>query len=369
MVVFGTRPEAIKLAPVIGALRQRPNVDLSVVSTSQHRELLQQALDVFAIVPDLDLDVMRPGQTLEELTVRVLPAMQSTLASERPDVLVVQGDTTTVFVASLAAFYQQIPVAHVEAGLRSHHRYNPYPEELNRRLTSALAELHFAPTELARKNLLAEGVPGQQIFVTGNTVVDALHAIANSAVFAKTPLPVNVNGQRLLLVTLHRRESFGGPLRDMCGALRTITARHRDVHVVIPVHRNPAVQDTVLDELSSVDRVSLVEPLDYVSFLRTMQASTFVLTDSGGVQEEAPVFGRPVLVLRDTTERQEAIDAGVAKLIGTRGDDIVRAASVLLDDPAAYAAMAKGGSPFGDGRASERIANLLVEHIHTERAT
>jgi UDP-N-acetylglucosamine 2-epimerase (non-hydrolysing) len=193
--------------------------------------------------------------------------------------------------------------------------------------------------------------------------VDALHAIANSSVFAQTPLPVNLDGRRLLLVTLHRRESFGGPLRDMCGALRAITTRHPDVHVVIPVHRNPAVQDAVLDELSSVDRVSLVEPLDYVSFLRTMQASAFVLTDSGGVQEEAPVFGRPVLVLRDTTERREAIDAGVAKLVGTRGDDIVREASTLLDDPAAYAAMAKAGSPFGDGRAAERIADLLVEHI------
>ena len=369
MVVFGTRPEAIKLAPVIHALRQRPEVTLRIVSTSQHRELLQQALEVFAITPDIDLSVMQPGQTLEELSVRVLPAMQQTLAVEQPDVLIVQGDTTTVFVASLAAFYQQIPVAHVEAGLRSHNHYNPFPEEINRRLTSAIAALHFAPTELARQNLLAESIPASHVFVTGNTVVDALHAIAKSETFARTKVPVDMTGQRLLLVTLHRRESFGGTLKDMCGALRTITSRHPDVHVVIPVHRNPAVQDTVLDELSSVERVSLLEPLDYVSFLRTMEASTFVLTDSGGVQEEAPVFGRPVLVLRETTERQEAIDAGVARLVGTRGDDIVRFASRLLDDPEEYAAMSKGASPFGDGHASERIADLLVKHIDPRRAT
>ena len=369
MVVFGTRPEAIKLAPVIDALRQRPEVALRIVSTSQHRELLQQALEVFAITPDIDLSVMQPGQTLEELTVRVLPAMQKTLAAERPDVLIVQGDTTTVFVASLAAFYQQIPVAHVEAGLRSHNNYNPFPEELNRRLTSAMAALHFAPTELARKNLLAENVPASHVFVTGNTVVDALHTIARSKTFAQTKVPIDAKGKRLILVTLHRRESFGGALKDMCGALRTITARHPDVQVVIPVHRNPAVKDTVLDELSSVERVALLEPLDYVSFLRTMEASTLVLTDSGGVQEEAPVFGRPVLVLRDTTERQEAIDAGVARLVGTRGDDIVRYASRLLDDPSEYAAMSKGASPFGDGHAAERIADLLVKHITPRRAT
>ena len=363
MVVFGTRPEAIKLAPVIRALRARPTVDLCIVATSQHRELLQQALDVFDIRPDVDLDIMQPGQSLEELTVRVLPAMQATLSAERPDVLIVQGDTTTVFVASLAAFYQRIPVAHVEAGLRSRDNYNPFPEEINRRLTSALAEWHFAPTMLARQNLLSEGIDPSRIFVTGNTVVDALHAITGTAVFKRTPVPIDTNGKRLLLVTLHRRESFGEPLRAMCGALRAITAAFPDVHVMIPVHRNPLVHDTVLDELSSVERVSLVEPLDYVTFLRVMQASTLVLTDSGGVQEEAPVFGRPVLVLRETTERQEAIDAGVAALVGTRRDNIVRATAALLEDAAAYQAMAKGASPFGDGRAAERIADLLMQHI------
>jgi UDP-N-acetylglucosamine 2-epimerase (non-hydrolysing) len=363
MVVLGTRPEAIKLAPVIRELRSRPNIDSTIVATSQHRQLLQQALDVFEIRPDVDLDVMQPDQSLEELTVRVLPAMQTALAARRPDVLIVQGDTTTVFVASLAAFYQRIPVAHVEAGLRSHDSYNPFPEELNRRLTTTLTDWHFAPTEMARQNLLAEGINPTRIVVTGNTVVDALHTIARSAAFAKTPLPIDVGNRRLLLVTLHRRESLGGPLREMCGALRAITAMFHDIQVVIPVHRNPSVKDTILDELSSAERVSLVEPLDYVSFLRLLQASTLVLTDSGGVQEEAPVFARPVLVLRDTTERREAIDAGVARLVGTRGDDIVAAAATLLNDSTAYAAMATRVSPFGDGRAAGRIVDVLVDHV------
>ncbi|MEO8681152.1 MAG: UDP-N-acetylglucosamine 2-epimerase (non-hydrolyzing) [Vicinamibacterales bacterium] len=368
MTVLGTRPEAIKLAPVIKALRARPGVETTVVSTSQHRELLRQALDVFEVTPDVDLSVMQPGQTLEELTVRVLPAMQQAIAAGQPDVLVVQGDTTTVFVASLAAFYQQIPVAHVEAGLRSHHLYNPFPEEANRRLTSVLTTLHFAPTELARQNLLREGVADAHIAVTGNTVVDALHLISRSARFATAPLPLTIDPtRRLLLVTLHRRESFGGALRDMCGALRQITASHPGVDVVIPVHRNPAVQDAVLEELSGVERVSLLEPLDYVTFLRIMQASYFVLTDSGGVQEEAPVFGRPVLVLRETTERQEAIDAGVARLVGTKGENIVSAAAELLDDRSAYDRMARATSPYGDGHASERIADLLMARFGHER--
>jgi UDP-N-acetylglucosamine 2-epimerase (non-hydrolysing) len=344
-------------------LRGTPGTTLCLVATSQHTELLQQALAVFNIAADVDLQVMRPGQTLDELTVRLLPAMRTVLAEQRPDVLIVQGDTTTVFVASLAAFYQQVPVAHVEAGLRSHHPYNPFPEEMNRRLTSAIATLHFAPTETARANLLSEGIAAARIFVTGNTVVDALHAIRRSDLYRRSPLPIDHDGGRLLLVTLHRRENFGGPLREMCGALRRITARYHDLRVVIPVHRNPAVKDTVLDELSAVERVSLLEPLDYISFLRLIEASTLILTDSGGVQEEAPVFGKPVLVLRDTTERPEAIDAGVARLVGTRGSDIVAATSSLLDDAVHYAAMAKPASPFGDGRAADRIADVLARHF------
>ena len=361
-VAFGTRPEAIKLAPVIRELRSRKDAAVRIIATSQHGELLQQALSVFDIVPDEDLAVMQPDQTLEELTMRVLPAMQQVLVADRPDVLLVQGDTTTVLVASLAAFYLQIPVAHVEAGLRSHDRYNPFPEEINRRLTSVVATLHFAPTALARQNLLNEGIADAQIVVTGNTVVDALQAIANSHRFSATPLPIAVApGQRLLLVTLHRRESFGSTMRDMCRALRTLTKQYSDVHVMIPVHRNPNVKNTVIDELSGVAGISLVEPLDYVSFLRAMQASHFILTDSGGVQEEAPVFGRPVLVLRETTERREAVDAGVAQLVGTDGAALVRAASRLLDDPAHYARMSRGGSPFGDGHAAGRIVDAL-EH-------
>lgn len=367
-VVFGTRPEAIKLAPLVQVLRDRSDVDLRVVSTSQHGEMLRQVLDIFGIRPDVDLQLMQPGQTLEDLTARVVTGMRSWLESERPDVLIVQGDTTTVFAASLAAFYQRIPVAHVEAGLRSHHPYNPFPEEMNRRLTSAMATLHFAPTALARTNLLAEGIGEDRIFVTGNTVVDALQQIARSDAFARAPLPFDHAG-RLLLVTLHRRESFGDTMREMCGALRSIVDRYADVRAVIPVHRNPAVQAAVTSELAGVDRVTLLEPLDYVTFLRILQSCTFVLTDSGGVQEEAPVFGKPVLVLRETTERREALDAGVARLVGTRPADVVAAASVLLDDPAAYAAMARGGSPFGDGHAAGRIADHLVRYLATERVT
>jgi UDP-N-acetylglucosamine 2-epimerase (non-hydrolysing) len=361
MVAMGTRPEAIKLAPVVRALSSRSGLAVRVVSTSQHRELLRQALDVFAIEPDVDLDLMQPGQSLDELTARVLTGMHTRLAAERPDMLVVQGDTTTVFAASLAAFYRQIPVAHVEAGLRTHDLCNPFPEEANRRLTGTLATLHFAPTARARDNLLREGVPAARVFVCGNTVVDAMHAITASQVFADTPLPASVDGRyRLILVTLHRRESFGDPLRGMCAALGELCRRYPDVQVALPLHRNPEVAGPVREALAGEDRVALLEPLDYVTFLRVLQVSHLVLTDSGGVQEEAPVFGRPVLVLRETTERPEAIEAGVAARVGTAPADIVRAVSALLDDEAAYARMARVASPFGDGRAAGRIADVIA---------
>lgn len=361
LVALGTRPEAIKLAPVIHALRARADVTVRIVATSQHRELLNQALDVFGIVPDEDLALMQPGQTLQALTSRVLQAMAESLAAARPDVLIVQGDTTTVMASSLAAFYRQVPVAHVEAGLRSHDLYNPFPEEANRRLTGVLASTHFAPTARARDNLLREGVAAEHVLVTGNTVVDALHLIAGSERFARTPLPAALGRRpRLVLVTLHRRESFGSTMRGMCEALRDICARYPDVEVALPLHKNPAVSAPIRAALSDLDQVVLLEPLDYVTFLRTLKASHLVLTDSGGVQEEAPVFGRPVLVLRDTTERPEAIEAGVAQLAGTGRQEIVRAASALLDDEAAYARMARATSPFGDGHAANRIVESLV---------
>lgn len=369
-VVLGTRPEAIKLAPVVKALRETAGVTVRVVSTAQHGQLLDQALGVFNITPDVDLAVMRPGQALEALTGRVLTAMSASLAAERPDVIVVQGDTTTVMAASLAAFYQRIPVAHVEAGLRSHERYNPFPEEVNRRLTSVLAATHFAPTTRARDHLLREGIAEGDVFVTGNTVVDALQAMIATDRFANTPLPPPLGRRpRLILVTLHRRESFGAPLLGMCEALREICTRYPDVEVALPLHRNPEVAGPVSAALADLDQVALLEPLDYVTFLRVLHSSHLVMTDSGGVQEEAPVFGRPVLVLRETTERPEAIEAGVAQLAGTSRQGIVRTASALLDDPAAYARMARATSPFGDGRSAGRIVELLVARHGARRST
>jgi UDP-N-acetylglucosamine 2-epimerase (non-hydrolysing) len=362
---MGTRPEVIKLAPVVRELRSRAGVQVRVVATAQHRELLDQALQVFALRPDVDLALMQAGQDLAALTGRVLAAMAAEIAAQRPAVVVVQGDTTTVFAASLAAFYAGVPIAHVEAGLRTHDAYNPFPEELNRRLTAPLARWHFAPTERARQNLLREGVADEQICVSGNTVVDALQWIAATDAFHATALPAGIDAsRRLILVTLHRRESWGQPLTAMCEALADLSRKHQDVEVIFPVHLNPAVSATVEKSLAGTPRVHLIGPLDYVTFLRVMQASTLVLTDSGGVQEEAPVFGCPVLVLRDTTERPEAIEAGVAKRVGTARSDIVAAASALLDDSDAYRRMARIASPFGDGRAASRIADRLLADAH-----
>jgi UDP-N-acetylglucosamine 2-epimerase (non-hydrolysing) len=358
--VFGTRPEAIKLAPVIAELRQRRDVCVRVVTTAQHRELVDQVLDVFEIVPDTDLAVMQPRQTLAELSARVLTAMDSLLTQNRPDFVIVQGDTTSAFMCGLAAFYRGVSVAHVEAGLRTDSPTSPFPEEMNRRLTTALTSLHFAPTERARQALRAEGVPADRIFVTGNTVVDALQQICRTEAYRQTRIPVAIDAHhRLLLVTLHRRESWGGPLAGMCRALRTIAESRPDVHIVFPVHLNPAVRDDVHESLGGVPRVTLVEPLDYIQFVALMNASWLVLTDSGGVQEEAPALGRPVLVLRETTERPEAVECGVARLVGTNPDAIRRAVTTLLDDPSERDRMARAVSPFGDGHAAARIADVL----------
>ena len=359
LVVFGTRPEAIKLAPVIAELRRRPGFDVRVATTAQHRELLDQVLTVFSIVPDVDLDVMRPGQTLAALSGRVLAAVDPLLLEHRPDVVVVQGDTTSAFMCALAAFYRGVPVVHVEAGLRSGSMSNPFPEEANRRLTAVVAALHFAPTEGAREALLAEGVAPERVFVTGNTVVDALLQIRSSEMFRAARARVAVDGRRQLLVTLHRRESFGAPLRAMCEALKTIASSREDVHVVIPVHLNPSVRAMVHQQLTDAPRVSLLEPLDYVDFVAAMDSSWLVLTDSGGVQEEAPALGCPVLVLRETTERMEGIEAGAARLIGTSAGAIVSTTLHLLDHPDERDRMARPVSPFGDGHASERIAGIL----------
>jgi UDP-N-acetylglucosamine 2-epimerase (non-hydrolysing) len=360
LVVFGTRPEAIKLAPVIAELRRRPDISLRIVTTAQHRDLLDQVLTVFEIVPDVDLGVMQPRQTLAELSGRVLVAMDAHLSGDPPDLMIVQGDTTSAFICTLAAFYRGVPVAHVEAGLRTHSPTEPFPEEMNRRLTGALAALHFAPTERARRALLAEGVRADDVFVTGNTVVDALHYIRQTEAYRQSSLPVRVDqGVRLLVVTLHRRESWGAPLAGMCSALREIVECRPDVHVVLPVHPNPAVRESVHRALGTLPRVTLVEPLDYIEFIALLDASWLVLTDSGGVQEEAPALGRPVLVLRNTTERPEAVEQGVARLVGTDREAIVNAALHLLDHPDERDRMARAVSPFGDGRAAIRIADIL----------
>lgn len=358
-VVFGTRPEAIKMAPVIAALRATPGIDTTVVLTAQHRELLDQVLKVFDVAADVDLNVMQPRQSLAELTSRVMAALDRWLALSRPDLLLVQGDTTSAFVAALASFYHRVPVGHIEAGLRTPTAWNPFPEEMNRRLISRVSSLHFAPTDRARCALLAEGIEPEKVFVTGNTVVDALLAIRESAAFARADLPVAVtSGESLVLVTMHRRESWDR-IDDVCAALAEVVAARPTVQVVFPVHPNPAVREPVHRALSGIERISLVDPLDYVTFVKTMASARVVITDSGGVQEEAPVFGRPVLVLREVTERAEAVESGVARLVGTTKDALVSALLQLLDDEQQWNLMARALSPFGDGRAAERIVEII----------
>jgi len=360
LVIFGTRPEAIKLAPVIAELRRRPGLNVGVAVTSQHRQLLDQVLSVFQIVPDADLDIMQPRQTLAGLGSRVLVSVDALLASRGSDLVLVQGDTSSAFLAALAAFYRGVPVAHVEAGLRTESATNPFPEEMNRRLLSQVALLHFAPTERAGRALLGEGMVPERVFVTGNTVVDALQHIRSSEAYRATTPPVIVRpGERLILVTLHRRESWG-VLDRICGALKTIAKRRPDVQVVMPVHPNPAVSETIRQVLGGTPRVTLLDALDYLSFLKLLEQSWMVMTDSGGVQEEAPILGRPVLVLRENTERPEAVDLGVALVVGTEPAAIIAAALTLIDDGQRYREMARPVSPFGDGRAASRIADVIM---------
>jgi len=361
MFCFGTRPEAIKLAPVIRELARHPKeFQPAVLVTAQHREMLDQVLRVFDIKPDHDLDVMRPGQSLADVTVGVLRGVERVLRRARPDMVMVQGDTTSAFAAALAAFYERIPVGHVEAGLRTNDKYSPYPEEMNRRLVSSLADLHFAPTRAAKENLLGEGVPRGRIHVTGNTVVDALKAMRRSKAVWRVPILDRIAPeQRVILVTAHRRESFGPGFDRICRALRMIVERNSDVVVVYPVHLNPNVRKPVRGILSGVPRVHLVEPLEYLPFVRLMERAYLILTDSGGIQEEAPALGKPVLVMRDKTERPEAVAAGTAMLVGTETGVIVAATERLLHSTAAYRKMAHARNPFGDGRASGRIVAAL----------
>ncbi len=365
LVIFGTRPEAIKMAPVVKALQATDGIDAQVCVTAQHRQMLDQVLDLFGIQPDYDLDIMKAGQDLTDVTASVLQGLKTVLQQSQPDRILVHGDTTTTFAATLAAYYQRIPVGHVEAGLRTGDNYSPWPEEINRKLTGAIADLHFAPTEKARENLLGENVPDHQIIVTGNTVIDALldvtKKIANTSKISQqlaTQFSFLNPEKRLILVTGHRRENFGQGFEDICLALKQISER-KDVQIAYPVHLNPNVQEPVFRLLGEADNIHLIEPLDYLPFVYLMQQSYLVLTDSGGIQEEAPSLGKPVLVMRSTTERPEAIEAGTVKLVGTNATSIVSAISDLLEQKASYEKMAFSHNPYGDGNASTRIANAL----------
>ena len=366
MTIFGTRPDAVKMAPVVHELERFPDkVKLVIAVTGQHRELLHQVLDVFRIKPQYDLDIMRRKQSLAEITTRSLEGLERILQEERPDIVLVQGDTTTTFVASLAAFYSKIAVGHVEAGLRTDNKYDPFPEEINRRLTTVLADLHFAPTPAARKNLLASGIPAGRIFVTGNTVIDALLSVAERPWTFDDPVLANIgsDGRRMILVTAHRRENWGEPMRQICGAISSIVDAVADTEVVFAVHKNPIVRDVVFPALRGVERVHLIEPPDYVPFVHLLKKAYLILTDSGGVQEEAPALGKPVLVMRKTTERPEGVEAGTAMLTGTDSEDIVRAATRLLNDAEAYNSMARAINPYGDGHASVRIREALFKYF------
>jgi UDP-N-acetylglucosamine 2-epimerase (non-hydrolysing) len=367
-IVIGTRPEVIKMAPIVQALHDSPTLAPWLVSTGQHREMLDQTLAVFGIAADVDLGVMAPHQNLSELTARTLAGMRAELERVKPSCVVVQGDTTTALAAALAAFYARIPVAHVEAGLRSGQRWSPYPEEINRRVIDQISELLFAPTRGAAARLVDEGFATDLVRVTGNTVVDALlairdrlrvHPVAIPGLDAAREAPRGIAGKRLVLVTLHRRESFGEPLIAMCEALRRLADDHPDIVIVYPVHLNPNVSVPVRRLLADHGRIVLLPPLDYLQFVSLLARAYLVLTDSGGVQEEAPTFGKPVLVLREVTERPEGIAAGVARLVGTAAHDVVREATRLLRDPAAYRAMAAAVNPYGDGTAGRQIVKHL----------
>jgi UDP-N-acetylglucosamine 2-epimerase (non-hydrolysing) len=363
MTVFGTRPEAIKMCPLVLEMQKYPDFIESIVAvTAQHREMLDQVLQLFAIKPDYDLNIMTAGQTLYDVTGRALAGLKDVLAEAQPDMVLVHGDTTTTFVGALASFYAQIPVGHVEAGLRTGNKFSPYPEEMNRKLTGAIADIHFAPTSTSKNNLLKENIDPAAIVVTGNTVIDALQTTVKADYrFTDSGLQKALaGGKRLILVTTHRRENLGEPMRHVYQALRKVLENHPDVEAIFPVHKNPKVREIVDEELGKLAQVHLIEPLDYEPFANLMAKVDIVLTDSGGIQEEAPALGKPVLVLRDTTERPEAVDAGTVKLVGTAYDDVLRETSLLLDDSKYYQSMAEAANPYGDGRACERIIRKIL---------
>ncbi len=363
MTVFGTRPEAIKMCPLVLEMKKHPDlIEPLVAVTAQHREMLDQVLELFHIKPDYDLNIMTSGQTLYDVTTRALMGLKEVMEQAKPDIVLVHGDTTTTFAGALAAFYAQIPVGHVEAGLRTGNKYSPYPEEMNRKLTGAIADMHFAPTAISKQNLLKENVNPDNILVTGNTVIDALQAtVQEDYVFEDAEFnKVFASGHRLILMTTHRRENLGEPMRHVYKALKSVLETHEDVEAIFPVHKNPKVREIVQQELGGLERVHLIEPMDYEPFANLMAKVDIVLTDSGGIQEEAPALGKPVLVLRDTTERPEAVAAGTVLLVGTGYEDVLRETNRLLDDAAHYQKMAEAANPYGDGQACARIVNAVL---------
>lgn len=365
LFVFGTRPEALKLAPVILESLKRKNIQTITCLTGQHRQMADQVLELFNIKPDYDLNLMQHGQSLGALTYRLLGGIKPVIDQVKPDCIIVQGDTTSAFVVALQSFYDKIPVAHVEAGLRSRDKHHPFPEEINRILISHVADFHFPPTKESQKNLQQEGIPNRSIFITGNTIVDALQKVRNEVAKHKTPnldsIPKN---KKIILVTAHRRESFGGPFENICLALREIAKKNPDAEIVYPVHLNPKVQEPVFRILKNQNGIRLLPPLSYEEFVVLMDRSYFILTDSGGIQEEAPTFGKPVLVMRQVSERPDGIKLGVAKLVGTSTQKIVKEATRLLKDPKAYRSMIKQKNPYGDGNASKRILDILTKELN-----
>lgn len=367
MLIFGTRAEAIKVAPVIKELYKRKNIKTIVCITAQHREMLDQVLNTFDIKPDIDLDIMKQGQTLSDITTRVIKGMEPIFEKEKPDLVLVHGDTNTTFSAALSAFYYKIPIGHIEAGLRTRNKYAPFPEEMNRQMVSCLADLNFAPTKLAKQNLLDEKRNENSIFVTGNTVIDALK-ITVSDNYKHEVLDSIPNNSRIILLTAHRRENLGKNMENIFNAVNKLTEEYEDIYVIYPMHKNPAVRELAIKILGDNNKVKLIEPLDVLDFHNFMSKSYLILTDSGGIQEEAPSMGKPVLVMRDTTERPEGIEAGTLKLVGTDEKEIINQTKILLDNKEEYDKMSKASNPYGDGLASERIANIIEEYFSVDKS-
>jgi UDP-N-acetylglucosamine 2-epimerase (non-hydrolysing) len=367
LIIFGTRPEAIKLCPLVHQLyRYKNKFKTSVCITAQHRQMLDQVLDIFHLIPDHDLNLMTNNQTLFDITSRILIETGKIIESEKPDILIVQGDTTTTFASALAAFYHKVPVGHVEAGLRTYNKYAPFPEEINRKLTSAITDIHFTPTTLTERNLIAEGIQQDRIRVTGNTVIDALLMVKDQLLKENNTFQELAQidfTKKIILVTGHRRENFGSEFENICHALKTIAGRHKEIEIVYPVHLNPNVRRPVFSILKDIENIKLIEPLDYKPFLSLMNRSNFIITDSGGIQEEAPSLGKPVLVMRNTTERPEAVEAGAVKIVGTNIESIISASEILIQNKTEYKKMAKEKNPYGDGKACQRIIDWLINHL------